>query len=372
MIPQEVLERRWRLVQTALEEAGLDALIAASRGVIGAFGNVFYLCGYAPLLRPAYAVLRRDGPPVLFASSETDVALLRAAGAPFEVRSSGATDARPGPLSTAEAVVSELRGVGRVGVAGLMDIVPAADADLFRRELGAVDASQLLARVKACKDAWELDRVRDAFALAGLAYDAGVALLAPGARAQELVAEVERVLRANGALEALVFVDSAVAFARRVTPTVLQRGDLVTVLVEVATEAGCWVEQGGLFSLGEPTARALAVADACYGALAEIRSAVAPGVPVARASEIAAEFAAAGGLRLGINLGHGIGTDHDLPRLAPGAPGVFAEGHVLSVHPNLFAAEAGVGGTVADALQVTATGCESLSGLPYELTTVAD
>ena len=372
MIPREILEGRWRAAQAALVEAGLDALVAASRGMIGAFGNVFYLCGYAPMLRPAYAVLRQEGEPVLFASSQTDVALMHEAGAIVEVRSSGATDARPGSVSMAEAVVRELRGIGRVGVAGLADIVSVTDADRFRRDLEAVDASLLLARVKEHKSAWELDRVRDAFTLAGLAYDAGAALLAPGVRAQEVVAELERVLRANGALELLVFVDSAVPFARRVTPTVLRRGDLVTVLVEVATEDGCWVEQGGLFSLGEPPARAREVADACYGALAAIRSAVAPGTPVAQVAELAGEFAAAAGLQLGINLGHGIGTDHDLPRLVPGAGGVFEEGHVLSVHPNLFDAAAGVGGTVADALQLTAHGCESISGLPYALTTIAE
>lgn len=372
MIPREVLEGRWRLVQAAMAEAGLDVLVAASRGTIGAFGNVFYLCGYAPMLRPAYAVLRREGGPVLYASSETDVALMREAGGVVEVRSSGATDAQPGAVPTAEAVVRELRGAGRVGVAGLADIVSVTDADRFRRDLEAVDASPLLAGVKAHKSAWEVERVREALTLAGLAYDAGAALLAPGVRAQAVVAETERVLRANGALELLVFVDSAVAFARRVTPTVLQRGDLVTVLVEVATEDGCWVELGGLFSLGEPSARAREVADACYGALAGIRSAVAPGVAVARPSELVGERAAAAGLQTGINLGHGIGTDHDLPKLAPGVPGVFAEGHVLSAHPNLFDAGAGVGGTVADALYVTARGCESMTAHPYELTTIGE
>ena len=370
MIPHDVLERRWALVQAALVEAELDVLVAAGRGTIGTFGNVLYLCGYAPLLRPAYVVLRREGPPVLYATSATDVELMHAGGALVEVRSSGATDAQPGPLSTAATLVRELQGAGRIGVAGLQEIVSVADADVFRRDLGAVDASALLAGVKAHKDAWELDRLRDAFALAGLGYAAGAALLAPGVRAQEIVAEVERVLRAGGAHETLVFIDSATAFARRVTPTVLRRGDLVTVLVEVSTAAGAWVEQGGLFSLGEPTPPARAVADACYGALAGIRAAVAPGVPVARAAEIADGIAAAAGLRPGIGLGHGIGTDHDLPRLAPGAAGLFAAGHVLSVHPNLIDDESGVAGTVADAFQVTAQGCVSLSGLPYELTTI--
>lgn len=370
MIPRDVLERRWARVQAALAAADLDVLVAAGRGTIGTFGNVLYLCGYAPLLRPAYVVLRRDGPPVLVATSATDVALMQEGGSQVEVRSSGATDAQPGPLSTVELLVRELQGAGRAGVAGLQEIVSVTDADVLRRELGAIDASALLAGVKAHKDAWELDRLRDAFALAGLGYAAGAALLAPGVRAQEIVAEVERVLRAAGAHETLVFVDSATAFARRVTPTVLRRGELVTVLVEVSTAAGAWVEQGGLFSLGEPTPSARAVADACYGTLAAIRAAVAPGVPVARAAELADGIAAAAGLRTGIGLGHGIGTDHDLPRLAAGAPGTIEAGHVLSVHPNLIADESGVAGTVADAFHVTSHGCESLSGLPYELTTI--
>lgn len=372
MIPRDVLEGRWRRAQAALEESGLDVLVAASRGTVATFGNVHWLTGYAPMLRPAYAVLRRDGAPLLVASSDSDALVVAAQGSGVEVVSTGSADAAGGTgRSPAQAVAALLRGAGRVGVAGLLDVVPVADADVLRGELAAEDAGALFAGAKRRKDAWDVERLRDAMALAGRGLDAGAAALAGGARrAQEVVGEVERVVRGGGALEALVFVDREVAFARKVTPTVFAPGDVATVLVEVATEDGYWVELGGLFSLGEAGAAGAAAGATSYAVLAELRSVVAPGLPVAAAYERAAAVVAAAGLELGLGLGHGVGTDHDAPRLGPGVPGTLLAGDVLSIHPNVIDRAAGLGGAAADALHVTGDGCETLGGAPWAITAI--
>lgn len=368
----EVLERRWRKLQEAMAAAGLDVLVLAGRGVIGQFGYVVYLCGYTPVLRASYAVLRREGRPILFVPSRIDEALVRERGAIEDVRSSGEADAVPG-VPTAEAVGAEVRQgrPRRVGLAGFGQIVSAGDYLVFQRELDGlelVDATGLVAAVKARKDAWELEQVRAALALAQRAYRAAPELVREGARAQEVVAELERILRARGGSEVLVFVDSSPHFVRRTSGTVFRRGDLVTLLVEVANEDGFWVEQGGLLALGDPGPRARRLAAACYRALDSIRALVAPGVPVARASAALEEIGRAEGFQLGLGLGHGIGVDHDLPLLQASASALFEEGQVLSVHPHYQDPESGAGGVVADAFHVTEAGCEQLSALRYELT----
>lgn len=352
--------------------AGLDLLVLAGRGTIGQFGYVVYVCGYTPLLRTSYALLPEDGEPILFVPSRSDEALVRERGLIEDVRSSGEADAVRGvPMARAVAEEVRRRSPRRVGLAGLGQVVPVADYLVFQGELGGielVDATALVAGVKARKEPWELEQVRAAIALAESGYRAAPELLREGARAQAVVAEVERMLRAGGATEVLVFVDSAVHFVRRATDTVLRRGGLVTVLVEAANEEGFWVEVGGLFVFGEPSPRARAVADACYRGLATIGDVVAGGVPVVRAVAALEELAETERLRLGLGLGHGIGVDQDLPSLHRDETAVFEEGQVLSVHPNYVDEAAGIGGVVADAFHVTAAGCQRLSSLPSQLT----
>ena len=351
--------------------AELDLLVLAGRGTIGQFGYVVYVCGYTPLLRASYALLPAEGDPILFVPGRGDEAIVREQGLVDDVRSSGEADAARGvPMARAVAEEVRRRSPRCVGVAGLGQIVAVADYLVFQNELDGievVDASALVAGAKARKEPWELEQVRVAIALAELGYQAAPDLLREGACAQEVVAELERILRAASAKELLVFVDSAVHLVRRTTDTVLRRGDLVTVLVEAANEDGFWVEVGGLFALGEPVSRARAVADTCYRALGSMLDVVAAGVPVARAVAVLEE-AASDRLQLGLGLGHGIGVDHDLPSLQRDETGVFEEGQVLSVHPNYVDEAAGIGGVVADAFHVTADGCERLSSLPYELT----
>src|SRR5262249_42231678 len=161
------------------------------------------------------------------------------------------------------AAAEAARGARRVGGGGLAAILSVDEYEGLRHGLDGgelVDASALFAGVKAHKDEGDLAQLRAAFRLPRLAYEAAPGLLRPGARAEDAVAELERILRSQGCGFPLVFVDSDAHFARRVSPTTLREGDLVTVLVEVASEEGFWVEQGGLFALGEPAPRARAVA----------------------------------------------------------------------------------------------------------------
>jgi Xaa-Pro aminopeptidase len=374
-VSRAILEGRWRKLQRAMAADGLDALVMAGRGRIAHFGYVFYLCDYTPVLRSSYGVLWPEGAPTLLVPSETDAALVSERGLIDDVRSSGEGDAMRGELSLAHMLAGILRdgGASHVGIAGLGDIVAVNDHLVLWDELPGVeilDATALAAGAKAHKDAWELEQVSASLSLAAEGYDAAIPLLRSGGRARDAIAAVERVLRAGGASEMLVFVDSAEHSVRRTTDTVFEPGDLVTVLVEVANADGFWTELGGLFVLGEPSPEADRLAGACYEALDGIRALATPGAPIGEAVDLFARIAAREGLDPGLGLGHGIGIDHDLPSLTLGAAGTFEEGHVVSVHPNYHHCAAGLGATVADAFHVTAGGARRLSQLPYALTVV--
>jgi len=363
---------RWSRLQEAMAEQQLDALIVAARGMIGQFGNVFYLCGYTPLLRVSYGVLGSNGEPVLFVPSRSDVEVALERAVLDDVRSSAEMEVQRSETPMAQAVADEVvrRRPNRVGLVGLGQTVPVADSHVFEqalRESELVDASAMFAAVKARKTKEDLEGLRAGFKLAEHVYQLAPPLLRSGARAQEVVAELERELRSNGGLETLVFVDSSPYWVRRNTPTIFQAHDLVMVLVEVATVDGYYVELGGLFSIGEPSPEGKAVADACYTTLSAIKETIKPNTPIQAATAIHEQLATENKLGLSFALGHGIGIDNDLPTLYRTETSTFQVDQVVSVHPH-YTHPTGVFGGVADAFWVTDGGCQQLSSLDYFLT----
>lgn len=368
------LEERWRAVGEAMSRARLDVLLVAGRGVIGQYGLVMYTCGYVPLLRSAFVVFRAERlEPTLFVPSGGDLERALADGLLGDVRASGEGDHAGAGLSVAACAAREAAAVRprRAGVAGLQQMSVAdhraVEAELAGAEV--VDAGDLVARLKSRKAPWELAAIRRSLAVGRRAYDAAPPLLRPGARAQEVVAGLESILRAAGARETLVFVDSAPRLNWRTTATELAAGDLVTVLVEAADGGGYWTEQGGLFSIGAPSPAADATARACYRALDLVEGAARPGAIARDVAAVLDRVAAEEGLEPGIVLGHGVGVDSDVPTLHRTDSSTLEAENVLSVHPHLRLSSS-VGGTVADVLYVGDQATEGLSRLPRALTVI--
>ena len=374
-VTRALLERRWLRLQAAMAESGIDALVLAGRGVLTCYGLIAYATAYTPLIRTSYALLSPEGEPTLWLASDADADAAAERSGLADIRMTGEMHAAAGATPTVALVASEIRrrGATHVGVAGLADIVPRSEAALLEDGLDGVsvtDATALVKNIKQTKDADEVAGLRAALALANQAYDAAPAMLVPGAAAQGIVAELERILRTGGATELLVFVEAGLHIVNRVTDTVLSEGDLVTVCVEVADRHGYWVEIGGLFSLGEPSEAALNLADGSYEALRLASERMSPAQPVAAAANALDEVAERRNLTTQLGLGHGIGIDHDLPILHSESNAVFVDGQVISVHPSLADAELGIGALVADAFHVTTSGAERLSSLPLELTVI--
>jgi Xaa-Pro aminopeptidase len=69
-LPQEEIERRYRLVREAMDEHGVDAVIVAGNEYTGFEGAVTYLSGFVIVHRYAYVLLPRDGAPSIVFPSE--------------------------------------------------------------------------------------------------------------------------------------------------------------------------------------------------------------------------------------------------------------------------------------------------------------
>ena len=260
--PAEVVARRrtarLAAVRAAMREAGYGALVVAGRGIISQYGYLEYVSGYSPVVRAAYSVIGPEGDAALVVPTVADAWQARRLAALEDVRVAGQGDLYSEYDDLAAGVASAVADHGAaaetVGIVGLRHIVSAGDLEQLRARLPdarLVDATQLLAELKAVKDAEELDELRRTAAVADAGYEAALASLRAGAVAREVCAATEEAVRARGARgEVLIFVSAAPYFLTRPDEERFAPGDLVTAYVELTGPTGYWVERAGLVAIG--------------------------------------------------------------------------------------------------------------------------
>jgi Xaa-Pro aminopeptidase len=362
-------------IRHAMVEAGYDALVVAGRGIISQYGYLEYVACYCPVVRAAYAVLGRDGDVAFVAPTAADGWHARRLATLEDVRVAGLGDVLSEYDDLPSGVVSALadRGAtgGRIGVVGLRHIVPVAEYERLRRDLPdaeLVDATALVAAVKAVKGADELDELRRTAAIADEGFEAGLGRLRAGASGLEVSAAIEQAARAAGARgEILVFASADPYFLARPDARRFAAGDLVTVYVELTGPGGYWVEHASLVALGELDDARAAVADATLEAAAAAEGALRPGASAGDVARAVDEVAARHELRTGIWHGHGVGIDHDVPVITAADATPLVEGMVVSIHPNFSTADETCGASVADTYIVAGGAAERVSRVPREL-----
>jgi Xaa-Pro aminopeptidase len=327
----------------AIEEAGCDALLVAGRGIVLQYGSFRYFGGFPLFLLHGYVLLIPGEPARLVLSGRDEQRAEQHGVEDLLLRSSGNEDIGYGLRAgaglagrVADALAAAGLGAGRLGVAGLSEAMPVGEYLALREllpELEIEDASALVAPLKAVKTEADLAAHREAAALMDEAFEAFEPLVRAGADELELVAAIELEARRRGAEHAIVRVlpgrmDARPPISRRLLP-----GELVTCYVEAVAPNGYWAEKGACFAIGELPPRAEEVYEASELAFAEIERTLTAG---ALAGDVAAavwDVARDCGCQIGMQIGHGIGLDHDLPLIELGSDQKLVAGMVVAVHP---------------------------------------
>jgi Xaa-Pro aminopeptidase len=352
-------EHAARLTQlrARMEERGLDGL------VVSAPSNVFYLSGFrgssgALLVAPERALLLSDFRYRLQAQEQSPS---------FEFIE---IERR---LFAGVAGAASQRGLHRLGYDAahstcerLDELRSAADA------LELVAASGLVEELRIGKSRSEVDRVRAAAALADRALSHMASLLRPGARERDIALEGEFLMRREGA-EAAAF-DIIVASGPRsalphaeTTDRELQPEDVVVIDIGARVDGYC-SDMTRTFAVESASPEMQEVYRLVYRAqragAAALRAGIACGEVDRTARAIIEE--AGYGDAFGHGLGHGVGIDvHEAPRLGRGEETMLAGGHIVTVEPGVYIAEAG-GVRLEDLLLVQADGAETLTGSSME------
>ncbi|GBF77406.1 hypothetical protein PA598K_05956 [Paenibacillus sp. 598K] len=127
------------------------------------------------------------------------------------------------------------------------------------------------------------------------------------------------------------------------------------------------MEKAGLFALGQPSDKAMAIGEACVQAMADIKRVIRPGMRVSELGQLIRAHGDGVQAVTGIWHGHGIGIDHDIPVIADEGDEVLEPGMVVSIHPNFADADEEVGASIADVFVVGDEEARGLSKLPYEI-----
>jgi Xaa-Pro aminopeptidase len=246
------------------------------------------------------------------------------------------------------------------------------------KDLRAVSADGLLARLRSVKTPIEIDRIRHASKLALKGFKEASEVIAAGRREDEVAADIEAAFsriaqdgfeRGRGyffCMSGPNSVKAAGAYART-RRRVLEKGDLVMIHGNTVGD-GYWTDITRTFIVEVP--RPTQQQQHMEGAIAEARSAalllVAPGIP-ARAVDAAARNVLVRhgfGAEFSHPTGHGVGfaaTDPNaLPRIHAKSPDVLEAGMTFNIEPAIYCE--GIGGMRhCDMVACAASGAEVLT-----------
>jgi Xaa-Pro aminopeptidase len=326
--------------------------------------NIYYLCGFsgdsgALLVDPTSATLFTDGRFTIQAKEETR-----------DIR----VHIHQGPLL--QAVGEHLRARKRHRVAVSPSRLTLAGWKALRKAAGGnlkwVAIDGLVERLRAVKDASEIDRLRDAARLGSQVMEEAIRLIRPGVTELDIAAEIGYRMRRKGAsgesFEAIVAAGPRSALpharptARRIGKNELVVLDLGAILRRYCSDLTRTVH------VGKAPARVRQWYQAVLEAQAAARDALKSGVTCGAVDAAARNVLQDKGLvRYFVHsTGHGIGLEiHEDPRIARDQKTLLETGNVVTLEPGVYVE--GVGGIrIEDDTLVTSRGAETLTTTPRE------
>ena len=288
-----------------------------------------------------------------------------------EVKDARIEITRHGPLRAAGSL---LRRRGRLRVAYSPVHVTVAQRAALEEAAGPrvrwIDGGNAVERLRAVKEAQELDTMRAAAILISEVFEESLRAIRPGVSELDVAAELEYAMKKKGAsgpsFETIVAAGLRSAWAHaRPSPNPLGKSQLV-VLDQGAILRGYCSDMTRTVFLGRAPANVRRLYRAVLAAQEAAKAAIRPGVSgewvdsaarrVLKGEHLAPYFTH--------STGHGLGLEvHEMPRLGKGEKTILEEGMVITVEPGVYVE--GLGGIrIEDDVVVTAKGGEDLTTAP--------
>jgi len=338
----EELAGRMAKARTFMAEAGLDAMLLTHES------NVVYFSGlttpsFATTTRPIMMLIPILGDPILICS-RSQSAHARAASWVADIRTFDGFEV------DALAVLSDvLRGLGsnrrtigcEFGDEQRMGLTYAGFTGVVERSSHAfVDASRVVWATRAVKSATEIDYLREAARINGVAFDRVADVAAVGMSERSIRREWAIALAEEGADKpGYLSMHSGPGSYRRVSGSpsdrVLAQGDLLW-MDGGPTYRGYWSDITRTISFGEPDPEHERLYEFSWLATRELLRAAKPGVTAGSLSVLCQELFADAGLTLGSasRIGHGIGADlTEPPSIIEADETELLSGMALAIEP---------------------------------------
>ena len=399
-VTAETLEARFEKVRAFLEDRGLGALFAYSpphEHKWGQTGHVSYLSGWANHDRivDSAVVVPVSGRPALLIGADEYTIELASHASPLEdmrlvrpVESQAFALVQPGSVpppnsnrSFAAETLAILQESGNsqkgVGVVGL-DNMPLPLYESLSEELGEQlrRVDDIVAKLRSIKSDEELELMRHAARLNDLGFETMLDVARPGVRGNEIVAEMERAMRREGADHATwSFGSGPPPDWDNVSPElqphlrVLEEGDLMEACSYVVYK-GYWCHAARVGTLVRPLKeldeRHAIVRASSDAGIANMR----PGLPVSGIARAMSDQLAEYGVQHEEDgrVGHGIGLDYsELPVPNGLNESLLQSGMTIAIHANRPSPDPRKAGmTLSDVCVVTPEGPEILTKFPRE------
>jgi Xaa-Pro aminopeptidase len=261
----------------------------------------------------------------------------------------------------------------RLGIVGMEDILSAAEYLSWARFIPdaiLIPATAVMGGVKAIKTPADIAGMRATSRICDDAFDDLVAALRAGKSLRQATGAAEGRLRAEGAVEVLVYCSEHPHFLHRTSAAMPAAGMLLTVFVEASNADGYWIELARMVAIGPLDAARQRIVALGLSAMDVAQSTLRQGMTAGSAYAAIEQEINRGGLTTGLWYGHGIGVDHDQPAIGQDVPTPLEAGMVIALHPHIVDDAAGIGTSLCDSFLIGPMGGTPLSRHARDLVTV--
>jgi Xaa-Pro aminopeptidase len=366
VVPQEEIDRRYRVVREAAERDGLDAVLVCATEYTGFEGAMFYLSGFRILHRYAYVLLPMDEPPTNIFPGE---------GRWVGDHDEGWVSDRVFAETPGKWIANRIdeRRWKRLGVYGLDLVMPVRDyVHLPHDKVVRWDEGFDLAR--AAKSDYELKCVRESMRINEAGVFAVMRAWEPGRTEAELMAVAEQTFVSLGTRRltmdmVLTGPDGAAVPEMRLPDEkrTVAEADMLIYGLEVAGPSGYWVEFSRPMCGGEPSPESQRMMEAYREYHQICREAMRAGATAQTVHRAVSKPFTERGWKLGHVTGHSIGTTMiEHPRIGEAFDVELRAGMVCSMHPHVISADERTCLYFQDTWHLTEDGATPLSDAPVQ------